>query len=99
MPQVTPHQTITIFNLQYGRVTTIEYCKVGNLASIIFGESVRGKIFGNINFREDLPAGLALRLGSCTYIMYRYMPACATSKALVIVQTGNPYSDSPNCQN
>ena len=49
---------------------------------IIFGESVNGKIFGDLNFGDDLPAGLASRLSSCTYEMYRYRYACAATKRL-----------------
>ena len=39
-----------------------------NLASIILGESVKGKVFGDLNFGDDLPVGLASRLGSCTQV-------------------------------
>ena len=31
-------------------------------------------------FGDDLPAGLALRLSSCTYIMFRYRYACTAIK-------------------
>ena len=37
-------------------------------------------IFGVFNFDDDLPAGLASRLSSCTYIMYRYRYICAATK-------------------
>ena len=33
-----------------------------------------------MNFGDDLTAGLASRLGSCKYIMYRYRHACAATK-------------------
>ena len=38
------------------------------------------KMFGNFNFGDDLPVGLASRLSPCTYIMLRYRYACATTK-------------------
>ena len=38
------------------------------------------KIFGDFNFGDDLPAGLASSLSSCTYVTYRYRYACAATK-------------------
>ena len=48
-----------------------------NLASIIFGESVK---CGDLNFGDNVPAGLASRLRSCTYTMYRYRHLSASSQ-------------------
>ena len=50
---------------------------------IDFSKSVKdlGKYFA-LNFGYDLPAGLASRLSSCTYIRYRYRYACTATKTL-----------------
>ena len=56
--------------------------KQENLASITFGESVKGKTFGDLNFGFDLSSGLSSRLGSCTCITYKYRHSCATTKTL-----------------
>ena len=40
----------------------------------------RWKLFGDFNFGDELPASLASRLSSCTYLKYRYRYACAATK-------------------
>ena len=58
----------------------INYRIAGKFGEHYIWRISRWKIFGDFNFSDDLPAGQASRLSSCTYLKYRYRYACAATK-------------------